>query len=158
MRAAVYHGPGDVRIESVPDPGPPGPGELLLAVTRNGICGSDTGEFRHGPRMIPLRERHRHNGHVGPMILGHEFVGRVAEAGPGAAGFAPGQRVACGAGVSCGACEWCRCGRTNLSARRRAWARPSGWSAAAAAWWSSASRPRRRRPTCSTWRSARSIW
>jgi (R,R)-butanediol dehydrogenase/meso-butanediol dehydrogenase/diacetyl reductase len=117
MRAAVYHGPGDIRIESVPEPGHPEPGELLLEVIRNGICGSDAGEFQHGPRMVPVGERHRHSGHVGPTILGHEFVGRVAEVGPGVTGFVPGQRVACGAGVSCGRCAWCRSGRTNLCAR-----------------------------------------
>jgi (R,R)-butanediol dehydrogenase/meso-butanediol dehydrogenase/diacetyl reductase len=117
MRAAVYHGRGDVRIERVPEPGPPGPGELLLEVTLAGICGSDAGEFAHGPRMVPLHERHPHSGHLGPMILGHELAGRVRAAGAGVSGFAPGQRVACGAGVSCGACEWCRSGRTNLCAR-----------------------------------------
>jgi threonine dehydrogenase-like Zn-dependent dehydrogenase len=101
----------------VPEPGRPGPGELLLEVIRNGICGSDAGEFEHGPRMVPLRVRHRHSRHLGPTILGHEFVGRVAEVGPEVVGFAPGQRVACGAGVSCGGCEWCRSGRTNLCAR-----------------------------------------
>jgi (R,R)-butanediol dehydrogenase/meso-butanediol dehydrogenase/diacetyl reductase len=86
-------------------------------VLRNGICGTDAGEFEHGPRMVPLRVRHSHSGHLGPTILGHEFVGRVSEVGPEVAGFAPGQRVACGAGVSCGSCEWCRSGRTNLCAR-----------------------------------------
>jgi (R,R)-butanediol dehydrogenase/meso-butanediol dehydrogenase/diacetyl reductase len=117
MKAAVYHGAGDVRIESVPDPGPPGPGELLIEVTRSGICGSDAGEFQHGPRQVPLHTRHPHSGHVGPMVLGHEFAGRVIGVGPDVAGFEAGQRVACGAGISCGACEWCRHGRTNLCAR-----------------------------------------
>ena len=37
MRAAVFHAPGDVRVESVPDPGPPGPGELLIRVSRAAI-------------------------------------------------------------------------------------------------------------------------
>jgi (R,R)-butanediol dehydrogenase / meso-butanediol dehydrogenase / diacetyl reductase len=117
MRAAVYHGAGDVRIESVPDPGRPGPGELLIEVTRSGICGSDAGEFQHGPRQVPLHVRHPHSGHVGPMVLGHEFAGSVLQVGPDVAGFEPGQRVACGAGVSCGDCAWCRSGRTNLCAR-----------------------------------------
>jgi len=44
MRAAVFHAPGDVRIESVPDPGPPGPGELLIRVSRAAICGTDSAE------------------------------------------------------------------------------------------------------------------
>jgi (R,R)-butanediol dehydrogenase / meso-butanediol dehydrogenase / diacetyl reductase len=116
MRAAVYRGAGEVAIESVPEPGRPGPGGLLLEVIRCGICGSDAGEFEHGPRMIPLRQRHPHSGHLGPMILGHELIGTVVEVGPGISGFEPGQRVASGAGVSCGACEWCVAGRTNLCA------------------------------------------
>jgi threonine dehydrogenase-like Zn-dependent dehydrogenase len=67
--------------------------------------------------MIPMRERHPHSGHAGPLILGHEFVGRVSEVGSEVTGFERGQRIACGAGVSCGACEWCQAGRTNLCAR-----------------------------------------
>ncbi len=116
MRAAVYHGPGDVRIESLPDPGPPGPGELLLEVLRGAICGTDSSEFAHGPHMIPLNDRHPNSGHVGPLVLGHEFVGRVVQVGEDVSGFAVGDRVVTGAGVSCGECEWCRAGRTNLCA------------------------------------------
>lgn len=116
MRAAVYHGPGDVRIESVPDPGPPGPGELLVKVVRAAICGTDLSEYAHGPHMVPLHERHPNSGHLGPLILGHEFVGRVTAVGEGVEGFAVGDRVVTGAGVACGECEWCREGRTNLCA------------------------------------------
>jgi threonine dehydrogenase-like Zn-dependent dehydrogenase len=48
--------------------------------------------------------------------MGHEFTGRVVARGP-EAGLAIGDRVVCGAGVSCGRCEWCLRGRTNLCAR-----------------------------------------
>jgi threonine dehydrogenase-like Zn-dependent dehydrogenase len=51
------------------------------------------------------------------MILGHEFFGTVAGVGEGVEAFVPGERVACGAGVSCGECEACRAGRTNVCAR-----------------------------------------
>ena len=40
MRGAVYHGPKDIRLEDIPDP-EPGPGQLLISVARNVICGSD---------------------------------------------------------------------------------------------------------------------
>jgi threonine dehydrogenase-like Zn-dependent dehydrogenase len=50
------------------------------------------------------------------VILGHEFVGRVLTVGSDVAGFRVGDRAVCGAGVSCGRCEWCRAGRTNLCA------------------------------------------
>jgi (R,R)-butanediol dehydrogenase / meso-butanediol dehydrogenase / diacetyl reductase len=116
MRAAVYHGPGDVRIESVPEPGPPGPGEVVVEVLRGAICGTDSSEYAHGPHLIPLHERHPNSGHVGPLVLGHEFVGRVSAVGDGVADFSVGDRVVTGAGVSCGDCEWCRAGRTNLCA------------------------------------------
>ena len=116
MRAAVYHGPGDVRIESVPDPGDPGPGELVVEVLRGAICGTDSSEYAHGPHFVPLHERHPSSGHLGPLILGHEFVGRVTAVGEGVERFAVGDRVVTGAGVSCGECEWCRAGRTNLCA------------------------------------------
>jgi (R,R)-butanediol dehydrogenase / meso-butanediol dehydrogenase / diacetyl reductase len=114
MRAAMYYGAGDVRIESVPDPGPPGPGELVVEVLRGAICGTDSSEYAHGPHMIPLNARHPNSGHVGPLVLGHEFVGRVTALGDGVSAFQVGDRVVTGAGASCGECEWCREGRTNL--------------------------------------------
>jgi threonine dehydrogenase-like Zn-dependent dehydrogenase len=116
VRAAVYHGPGDVRIESVPEPEPPGPGELVVEVLRGAICGTDSSEYAHGPHLIPLHERHANSGHVGPLVLGHEYVGRVTAVGEGVSDFAVGDRVVTGAGVACGECEWCRAGRTNLCA------------------------------------------
>jgi threonine dehydrogenase-like Zn-dependent dehydrogenase len=116
MRAAVYHGAGDVRVESVTPPGDPGPGELLLAPRMGAICGTDASEFAHGPHMIPLHEPHPGSGCVGPLVLGHEFVARVEAVGEGVEGIAAGDRVVSGAGVSCGECAWCRAGRTNLCA------------------------------------------
>ncbi|HEX9343613.1 MAG TPA: alcohol dehydrogenase catalytic domain-containing protein, partial [Actinomycetota bacterium] len=105
MKAAVYHGPGDIRVESVPDPASPGPGEVVLRVTRAAICGTDAAEWAHGPLLARP-----------PVVLGHEFAGTVVAAGDGAGGLAAGDRVVCGAGVSCGGCAWCRAGRTNLCA------------------------------------------
>jgi (R,R)-butanediol dehydrogenase / meso-butanediol dehydrogenase / diacetyl reductase len=116
MRAAVYHGAGDVRVEAVPEPGEPGPGELLIEPSFAAICGTDSSEYAHGPHMIPLSEPHPASGHVGPLVLGHEFVGRVAAVGSGVDDIAAGDRIVSGAGVSCGKCEWCRAGRTNLCA------------------------------------------
>lgn len=75
MRAVVVHGPGDVRIDELPDP-VPGHGEVLLAVEWGGVCGSDVAYWRHGSSGTATL---RH-----PMILGHEVAGRVVAAGPGA--------------------------------------------------------------------------
>jgi (R,R)-butanediol dehydrogenase/meso-butanediol dehydrogenase/diacetyl reductase len=117
MRAAVYHGRKDIRIEQVPEPGRPGSEEVLLAVTRAAICGTDSSEWQHGPHMIPLEHQHPASGHRGPLVLGHEFTGRVLAVGDAVNGLAVGDRVACGAGVSCGECAWCVAARPNLCAR-----------------------------------------
>jgi (R,R)-butanediol dehydrogenase/meso-butanediol dehydrogenase/diacetyl reductase len=116
VRAAVFHGRRDVRVEDVPAPRAPRPGELLVDVEWAAICGTDAAEYLHGPTFVPLTEPHPGSGHRGPTILGHEFVGRVRATGGDATGFEAGERVVCGAGVSCGTCEWCRAGRTNLCA------------------------------------------
>lgn len=116
MQAAVFHGREDVRIEDVPRPDP-GPGEVLLRIDAVGICGTDAHEFDSGPHMFPLRDPHPRSGHGGPMILGHEFTGRVVAVGSSVDAFVEGDRVVSGAGISCGECHWCERGRTNLCAR-----------------------------------------
>jgi (R,R)-butanediol dehydrogenase / meso-butanediol dehydrogenase / diacetyl reductase len=108
VRAAVFHGPRDVRVEEVPDPGPPGPGEVVLEVVRAAICGTDAAEWDHGPVLCRAG-----------VVLGHEFVGRVVDAGADVAGLRTGDRVVSGAGISCGGCLWCLRGRTNLCAEYR---------------------------------------
>jgi (R,R)-butanediol dehydrogenase/meso-butanediol dehydrogenase/diacetyl reductase len=89
------------------------PGEALIKVLRSGMCGTDATEFKAGPIIFPLNRVHPHSGHTGPMIMGHEFVGEVIESDASSA-FAVGDLVASGAGVSCGHCERCLEGRTNL--------------------------------------------
>ncbi|MET0448431.1 MAG: alcohol dehydrogenase catalytic domain-containing protein [Aeromicrobium sp.] len=115
MRASVYHGAHDVRVEDVPDPAP-AEGEVLVRVLRSGMCGTDATEWSKGPRMFPVDRTHPVTHHSGPMIMGHEFVGEVVEASAGAT-FAVGDLVASGAGVSCGECARCLEGRTNLCQR-----------------------------------------
>ncbi|MBV9381969.1 MAG: alcohol dehydrogenase catalytic domain-containing protein [Streptosporangiaceae bacterium] len=105
MKAAVFHAPGDVRIETVAEPSPPGPGDLLIKVTKAAVCGTDSAEWDHGPLLARP-----------PVVLGHEFTGEVVAAGPENSGFPAGARVVSGAGISCGRCEWCAAGRTNLCA------------------------------------------
>lgn len=115
MKAGVLHAPHDFRVEDRPVP-TAGEGEVLIQVRYNGLCGTDATEFTKGPMMVPLSTQHPNSKHVGPTILGHEFVGTVVEAGAGS-GLSVGQRVACGAGISCGECKWCAAGRTNLCER-----------------------------------------
>ena len=89
MKAAVYHGPRDIRIESVPRP-EPGPNELLVAVKACGICGSDLHTYRYGIFEDLGREIPGHEG----RLMGHEFAGVVAEVGPGVSAIKVGDRLA----------------------------------------------------------------
>jgi (R,R)-butanediol dehydrogenase/meso-butanediol dehydrogenase/diacetyl reductase len=115
MRAAVYYGARDIRIEEVPVPRPSG-GESLVRVLRSGICGTDASEWIAGPKTYPVTRRHPHSGHLGPIIPGHEFVGEIVAADSDS-GLAVGDLVASGAGVWCGTCRRCRGGRTNQCGR-----------------------------------------
>lgn len=104
MRAAVYHGAQDIRIEDVPRPDPAA-GELILRVHGNGICGTDASEFG-GPQM-----------YAWPLIPGHEFAGHVARVGDNVEGFTEGELVVTGAALWCGECTQCRAGRTSICAQ-----------------------------------------
>lgn len=113
MIAAVYHSAGDVRIEERDIP-TPSAGEALIRVLRSGMCGTDASEFKSGPKIFATQVKHPISGHHGPMILGHEFIGEIiGEVDPGS-GFATGDVVASGAGISCGECRRCTEMRTNL--------------------------------------------
>lgn len=76
MKAAVWHGQNDIRVEEVPTPGFPKPGEVKIEVKWCGICGSDLHEYVAGPIFIPT-SAHPLTGHSGKTILGHEFTGTV---------------------------------------------------------------------------------
>ena len=108
MKAAVFHGPRDVRIADVPDPEAPAADEVVLEVLRGAICGTDASEWDHGPVLCRPG-----------VVLGHEFVGRVADVGGDVTTLRVGDRVVSGAGISCGRCAWCLRGRTNLCAEYR---------------------------------------
>lgn len=98
MRAAVFEGPGKIRLREVPRP-EPGPGEALVRITLTTICGTDVhilkGEY-------PVREG---------LVVGHEPVGVVEEVGPGVTGFSKGDRVIAGAITPCGQCRACLSGQ-----------------------------------------------
>ena len=94
MRAAVYRGVNDVRVETVPVP-KIGPGELLVRVHTCGICGTDLKKIASGS-------------HSAPRIFGHETSGIVAAVGEGAGQFKPGDRVVVFHHIPCGECFYCR--------------------------------------------------
>jgi threonine dehydrogenase-like Zn-dependent dehydrogenase len=89
MKAAVYHGPRDIRVEDVPQPAP-GPNDLLVAVKACGICGSDLHTYRYGLFEDLGREIEGQDG----RLMGHEFSGVVAEVGSGIGGIKVGDRLA----------------------------------------------------------------
>ena len=87
MRAAVWHGYKDIRIEEVPVP-QPGPGQVRITVDWAGICGTDRHEYE-GPNFIPTVRPHRLTGRLAPLTLGHEFTGRISALGEGVTGWKP---------------------------------------------------------------------
>jgi len=112
MKAAVWYAKKDVRIEEVPNPPSPAPGEVQIKVHWCGICGSDLHEYLAGPIFIPAEHPHPLTGKKAPVILGHEFSGEIAKVGEGVNGIEVGDRVTASASRSCGECFWCRRGET----------------------------------------------
>jgi L-iditol 2-dehydrogenase len=99
MRAAVYRGVNDVRVETVPVPldadGGIGRGEVLVRIDTCGICGTDLKKIHSGS-------------HSAPRIFGHEMAGTIAMVGEGVTGFAIGDRVMAYHHIPCGKCYYCR--------------------------------------------------
>ncbi len=115
MRAAVWHGHKDVRIEERPVPVPKA-GQVRIRVDWAGICGTDRHEYE-GPNFIPVTKPHRLTGRTAPLIIGHEFSGRIDMVGEGVTGWSEGDRVTANGSLTCGECEACRSGRYNICKR-----------------------------------------
>jgi (R,R)-butanediol dehydrogenase / meso-butanediol dehydrogenase / diacetyl reductase len=96
MLAAVLHGPRDVRLHQRPDP-EPGAGEVVVRVTRVGICGSDVNRFLYGSHPWPPG-----------FVMGHEFCGDVVAVGAGVADAHVGAEVVVEPTLRCGTCFYCR--------------------------------------------------
>lgn len=90
----------------VETPSAPGPGEVEIAVSMAGVCGTDFHIWKwdewSARRVKP------------PRVVGHEFVGRITKVGEGVDHLSPGQRVSCECHVTCGHCRLCRTGRAHL--------------------------------------------
>src|SRR5262245_15840975 len=99
MRAVVLRGPGALATEEWPRPAI-GPGELLLRLRGCGLCGSDIAKI-----VAPASPS--------PLVVGHEVVGDVVGAGPGAP-FAVGERVVAAHHVPCGDCHYCGRGSASM--------------------------------------------
>ncbi|MGY4101556.1 alcohol dehydrogenase catalytic domain-containing protein [Nocardia sp. R16R-3T] len=103
MRAAVYHGARDVRIEKVEDPRIEHASDVIVKTITTSMCGSDL--YTYGGEADPLVA-------LGRTTLGHEICAEVVEVGDGVRRFAVGDRVTFPYSVSCGTCFLCRVGQT----------------------------------------------
>ena len=96
MKALAWHGTGDVRIDTVPDPEIVNPTDCILKVSLTAICGSDL---------------HLYDGYIPTMesgdILGHEFMGEIVEVGSDVKKVRKGDRVVIPFPIACGHCHYC---------------------------------------------------
>lgn len=97
MKAVVFHGIGDIRMEDVPEPTLEKPTDAIVRITASAICGTDL---------------HFVRGTVSPVepgtVLGHEAVGVVEQVGPEVRNLVPGDRVVIPSTIACGYCSYCR--------------------------------------------------
>ena len=108
MRATIFHGPGDIRVETIPDPAVERPTDAVVRVTAACVCGSDLWPYRG----VTTRAG-------GP--IGHEAVGIVEEVGGEVTRIRPGQFVVVPFVISDGTCEHCRNGITPSCANGGFW-------------------------------------
>ena len=113
MKAAVFHGAKDIRVEQIAEPGDLGPGDVRLKPHYCGICGTDLHEYAMGPIVIPSKP-HALNGSVLPQVLGHEFSAEILEVGSQVKDLAVGDRVSVMPLLFCGNCYYCRRGLNHL--------------------------------------------
>jgi threonine dehydrogenase-like Zn-dependent dehydrogenase len=115
MRAITWHGKGDMRCETVPDPKIQHPRDIIIKVTGCAICGSDLHIY---DGLIPSMEP--------GDIMGHETMGEVVELGSGISELRQGDRVVVPFTIACGECFFCRrgyfsgCERSNPNAEQAA--------------------------------------
>src|SRR5919107_2601924 len=99
MKAVVFHGIGDIRLDNVEEPKIEAPTDAILSVTRSAICGTDLHLIRG--TMAGMQPG---------TILGHEAVGVVEEVGSDLRNLAQGDRVVVPSTIACGYCSYCRAG------------------------------------------------
>jgi threonine dehydrogenase-like Zn-dependent dehydrogenase len=99
MRAVVWHGKRDVRVDSVPDPVIKEPTDAIIKVTSSGLCGSDLHLYEV---LAPFMTE--------GDVLGHEPMGIVEEVGSGVTNLTPGDRVVVPFQIACGSCFMCERG------------------------------------------------
>ena len=114
MKATVFHGVDDLRVEEVPRP-TAGPGEAVIRITLTTICGTDLHILRG---EYPVRSG---------LVIGHEPVGVIDELGPGVTGYEVGERVLVGAITPCGQCRACLSGQHSQCGHGSGYEAIGGW-------------------------------
>lgn len=114
MRATVFHGVNDIRVEEVPRPHA-GVGEAVIRVTTTTICGTDLHIVRG---EYPVKAG---------LVIGHEPVGVIEELGAGVAGYRVGERVLVGAITPCGQCNACLSGNLSQCGHGSGYEAIGGW-------------------------------
>ena len=102
MKAVVYYGAGDIRIENIPVPDC-GRDEIRVKVEACAVCGTDLKSYKFGNPRIKA-----------PLTIGHEFSGTIETVGEEVTGYMEGERIVMATSVSCGGCYYCRNGWNNL--------------------------------------------
>jgi alcohol dehydrogenase len=114
MRAATFHGPGDIRVDSVSQPELDSPRGAIVRVTHTAVCGSDLWFYRgESDREVPSR-------------VGHEPMGIVEAVGDDVVSVTPGDRVFAPFFISCGRCEFCRKGLHTSCVNQDSWSGDNG--------------------------------
>ena len=114
MRATVFHGVNDIRVEEVERPRA-GVGEAVIRVTLTTICGTDLHIVRG---EYPVKSG---------LVIGHEPVGVISELGPGVTGYEVGERVLVGAITPCGQCRACLSGQLSQCGHGEGYEALGGW-------------------------------
>ena len=114
MRAATFHGPGDIRIEERPRPEIESATDAIVRVTHTAVCGSDLWFYRG--------QSDREEG----SAVGHEPMGIVERVGEDVRSVAPGDRVFAPFTISCGVCEFCRRGLHTSCVNGDSWSGENG--------------------------------
>jgi threonine dehydrogenase-like Zn-dependent dehydrogenase len=99
MKAVLFYGVGDIRVEEVPEPLLQEPTDAIVRLTASAICGTDLHFVRGSVSDV-----------VPGTILGHEGVGIVEQVGKDVRNLSPGDRVVIASSIACGNCSYCRAG------------------------------------------------
>jgi L-iditol 2-dehydrogenase len=108
MLAAVFRGPGELDVTEVPTP-EAGPGEVLVKVGANTVCGTD----------VRILRGEKTRGVARDFILGHELAGHVAEVGRGVEGYEVGSPVVMAPAIACLRCHYCKRGMENVCVNKK---------------------------------------